>query len=384
MNKRDYYDVLGVTKTADGDSIKKAYRKMAMQYHPDKNPGDKQAEDMFKEASEAYEVLSDPQKRAQYDRFGHAGMTGAAGGPGGAGFSDINDIFSRMSDIFEGSGFESFFGGGPGGRRRRQGQPGSDLRIKIKLSLEEIAAGVEKKIKLKRQVICGTCAGTGAFDSSSYQTCPTCSGAGEVRQQVGGGFFSQIVVSVCPTCHGEGRVITRACTVCNAEGRVESEDTVSATIPAGVSEGMQLSLRGQGNAGKRGGPPGDLLVQFEETPHEHLVRNGDNLVYDLHVSFADAALGLNAEVPTLGGKARFKIDPGTQSGEVKRLKGKGLPNINGYGVGDQIVYINVWTPKAVTAEERALLEKMRKMPNFNPTPNKSDKGFFKKMREFFT
>lgn len=379
MSQRDYYEVLGVSRGADADSIKKAYRKLAMQYHPDKNPGDKAAEEKFKEASEAYEVLSDEQKRAQYDRLGHAGVSGAAGG--GAGFSDINDIFSRMSDLFD----EGLFGNmrGAGGRKKRQGQPGSDMRVKVKLTLEEIATGIEKKLKLKRHATCTSCNGTGAYDTNSFQTCPSCAGSGELRQQVGGGFFAQIVVSVCPTCSGEGRVITKPCTSCKGEGRTESEVTVPINIPAGVAEGMQLSLRGQGNAGKRGGPPGDLLVQFEEVSHEYLERNGDHVVYNLSISFADAALGTSVEVPTLGGKARFKVEPGTQSGEVKKLKGKGLPNINGYGVGDQIVCVNVWTPKTLNTEERQLLEKMRKMDNFNPNSSKGEKGFFKKMKEFF-
>jgi molecular chaperone DnaJ len=380
MAKRDYYEVLGVAKGAQKDEIKKAYRKLAMQYHPDKNPGDKAAEDKFKEASEAYEVLSDDQKRNNYDRFGHAGVSGNGGGQ----YQDINDIFSRFSDIFGDSAFEGFFGGARGGgRRRRAGQPGSDLRIKLKLSLEEIASGVEKKIKLRRFATCNTCSGSGAADSQSFHTCPTCQGAGEVRQQVGGGFFTQIVVSACPTCHGEGRVITKGCKTCSGEGRLEREDTVSVKIPAGVQNNMQLSLRGQGNAGKRGGESGDLLILIEEEAHEFLVREGDNVIHELYVNFADAALGTSVEVPTLGGKARFKVEAGTQSGKIVRLKGKGLPNINGYGIGDQLVHINVWTPRSLSTEERTLLEKLRLSKNFTPNPGKEDKGFFEKMREFF-
>lgn len=383
MAKRDYYDVLGVTRSAAADEIKKAYRKLALQYHPDKNPGDKAAEEKFKEAAEAYEVLSDTDKRARYDRFGHAGVGGASGG-GGQAYGDINDIFSRFSEIFGDSAFEGVFGGRSGGGRRRQrGQPGADLRIKVKLTLDEIATGVEKKVKLRRFATCGTCSGTGAADDQSYHTCPTCVGTGEVRQQVGGGFFTQIVVSVCPTCHGEGRIVTKACRTCGGEGRLEEEDTVSLRIPAGVTDNIQLSMRGQGNAGKRGGPPGDLLIAIEELPHESLQREGDNVVYELYVSWPDAALGTSVEVPTLGGKARFKVEPGTQSGKIVRLKGKGIPNLNGYGTGDQLVHINVWTPTQLNSDERTLLEKLRERPNVKPNPGKGDKGFFEKVREFF-
>lgn len=380
MEKKDYYDVLGVSRNADDETIKKAYRKLAIKYHPDKNPGDKSAEELFKEASEAYEVLSDAQKRASYDRFGHAGVGGGA--------RDANDIFSHFSSIFEEMGFEGFFGGaqrqgGGSTRRRPTGQKGSDLRLKLKLTLEEIAAGIEKKIKLKRYASCSSCAGTGAFDTSSYRTCPSCNGTGELRQQVGGGFFAQIVVSACGTCNGEGRIISKTCATCNGEGRNESEDFVNIPVPPGVSSGIQLSLRGNGNAGRRGGPAGDLLIQIEEQPHAHLTREGDNLVYELHVNIADAALGTTVEVPTLEGKARFKVDAGTQSGAFHRLKGKGIPNINGRGVGDLLVHVNVWTPQTLSAEEKKLLEKLRKSANFNPSPTKSEKSFFDKMREYF-
>jgi len=387
MAKRDYYEVLGVDRNADADTLKKAYRKLAAKYHPDRNPDDKQAEEKFKEASEAYEVLSDPQKREQYNRFGHDGVRGVGGGAGGFAGQDINDIFSRFSDLFNDQGFDSFFGGGGrggGGRRRRaKGQRGSDLRIKIKLTLEEIASGVEKKIRLRRHTTCDTCNGTGAFDSGSYQTCSTCNGSGEVRQQVGGGFFQQIVVSACPRCHGEGVIVTKNCPKCSGEGRIELEETVPINIPAGVAQGMQLSIRGLGNAGIRGGDPGDLLIQVEEEPHQHLVREGDNVIYELYINFADAALGASIDVPTLGGKARLKLDPGTQSGKLLRLKGKGLPNVNGYGVGDQFVQVNVWTPKNLSSDERKLLEKLRDAANFKPHPSKADKSFLERMREFF-
>jgi molecular chaperone DnaJ len=389
MAKRDYYEVLGVGKTADKDTIKKAYRKLAMEYHPDRNPGNKSAEDKFKEASEAYEVLSDEQKRGQYDRFGHAGVGTSAASGGGAGMGDMDDIFSRFSDIFNDPSFNSFFGnagrGGARGGRRRRGQRGSDLRIKIKLTLEEIAEGVEKKIKLRRFVACRTCNGSGAADDKAVTTCTTCKGMGEVRQQVGGGFFSQIVVSACPTCGGEGTIITNTCKTCKGEGRTESEDTIPVRIPAGVVEGMQLSLRGNGHAGRRGGEAGDLLIQVEEERHPYFTREGDNVIFELYLNFADAALGMSAEVPTLGkgAKARFKIDPGTQGGKIVRLKGKGIPNINGYGAGDQLIHINVWTPTDLSSEERKTIENFRKSKNFTPNPPKDQKGFFERMREYF-
>lgn len=385
MAKRDYYEILGVEKGSDKDTIKKAYRKLAMQYHPDKNPGDKAAEEKFKEAAEAYDVLGDDQKRARYDQFGHAGM---GGGGGGAQYQDINDIFNQFGDIFGGTAFESFFGNGGGGGRarsggRRRGQRGNDLRVKVKLNLEEIAAGVKKNIRIRRHKPCQSCNGIGAFDSNSFQTCPTCNGYGEIRQQVGGGFFQQIVVQACPTCQGEGRIITKACKVCNGEGRQQEEDSVSLNIPAGVAEGMQLSMRGYGNAGLRGGDTGDLLIQIEEEKHPHLVREGDNVLYELFISISDAALGTSVEVPTLTGKARFKVEPGTQSGKMVRLKGKGIPHLNNYGSGDQLVQINVWTPTQLSNQEKEILQKLQQSPNFQPSPGKSDKGFFDRMREFF-
>lgn len=382
MAKRDYYEVLGIERNADTATIKKAYRKLAIKYHPDKNPDDPTAEDKFKEASEAYEVLSDENKRAQYDRFGHAGVSGAAGG---AYSGDINDIFSRFSDIFSGTGFEDMFAGGAGGRRRRRrGTPGSDLRMRMELTLEEVRAGVKKKIRLKRKVTCGQCNGQGAEDDTGMQNCPTCGGSGEVRQQVGGGFFSQIVVSQCPTCHGEGKIVTKACSKCGGEGRVEEEDTIELEIPAGVRDGMALNMRGKGNAGKRGGPPGDLIIEVEEQEHEFFEREGDNVIYDLHISLPDAALGTSVEVPTLEGEARFKVEPGTQSGKIVRLKGKGIPDINSRTHGDQLVHILVWTPQTLTSEERKTLEKLRDAENFNPNPGNEHRGFIDRVREFFT
>lgn len=383
MAKRDYYDILGISKGANKDEIKKAYRKMAVKYHPDKNPDDPEAETKFKEAAEAYEVLSDDQKRSAYDRFGHAGVGGSAGGYQS---SSVEDIFSQFSDIF-GSDFGEFFGGagrGGGGRRRRsRGQRGSDIRIRLKLTLEQVNTGVEKKIKLPRQVACEACSGTGAENGTAFNTCPTCQGQGEIRQQAGGGFFQQIVVSTCPTCNGEGRIVSRACSVCDGKGRTEQEDVVSVNIPAGVQEGMNLSLRGRGNAGIRGGSPGDLIIQVEEEKHDDFERDGDNLIHGLFLSFPQAALGTQAEVPTLDNPVRIKIAPGTQAGKVVRLKGKGLPNLNGYGRGNLLIHINVWTPETLSAEERRTLEKLQKSPNFQPDPSQEQKGLFSRIREFF-
>jgi molecular chaperone DnaJ len=386
--KRDYYEVLGVAKGADKDEIKKAYRKLAMQYHPDRNPGDKSAEDKFKEAAEAYEVLSDDDKRARYDRFGHAGM-GNGGGGGQYGQFDMNDIFSRFSDIFgggagSGSPFESFFSGGGRGRTRQTGQRGSDLRIKVALTMEEIFNGVEKRIKLNRHVGCETCSGKGSDAADGYQTCTTCNGSGEVRRTAGGGFFQQIVVSACPTCQGEGRTISKPCKACAGEGRVEQAGVVEVNFPAGVAEGMQITMRGRGNAGKRGGPPGDLQILIEEIEHPDFERDGDNVLHELWLNFADAALGTSVEVPTLSGKTRFKINPGTQSGKIFRLKGKGFPVVNGYGRGDQLIQVNVWVPKDLSREEKATMEKLRESKNFQPNPSGSDRGFFQRIKDIFS
>ncbi len=384
MAKRDYYEVLGVSKSADKDELKKAYRKMALKYHPDKNPDNQEAEEKFKEAAEAYEVLSDEQKRATYDRFGHAGLGGAAGGGGYSG-RGFEDIFSQFSDIFgDSGGFESFFGGGGGGRRRRRrGQRGADISIRMGITLEEVYAGVEKKIKLNRKVSCNSCAGTGADEGTSFSTCPTCNGAGEIRQQAGGGFFQQIVVSTCPTCQGEGKIVAKPCNVCEGAGRVDEEDTVSVKIPPGVQEGMNLSVRGRGNAGLRGGSPGDLIIQIEEKQHEHFERDGNNLIHELFISFPDAALGTQVEVPTLDGKVRVKLPAGTQAGKVVRLRGKGLPSINANAFGNMLVHVNVWTPQTLTETERKTLEQMRTSEHFQPNPSREQRGFFSKIREFF-
>lgn len=383
--KRDYYEILGVAKGASADEIKKAYRKVAMQFHPDRNPGDKAAEEKFKEAAEAYEVLSDADKRAQYDRFGHAGVQGNGRGFGGS--SNMEDIFSQFGDIFGDDIFGSFFGGGGGGRRggqRMRGVRGSNLRIKIKLTYEEIAKGVTKQVKVKKHVPCNTCSGSGAKDKGSVQTCSTCGGSGQVRR-VSNTFLGQMqTVTTCPACNGEGTTITAKCGSCKGEGRVYGEETVTLDIPAGVQEGMQLSLGGRGNAGERGGPPGDLIVLIEEEQHKELHRDGLNVAYELHISFPDACFGTSVEVPTIDGKARIKIPAGTQSGKIFRLKGKGFPGVNSYEKGDQLIYVNVWTPQNVSAEEKAMLEKMNGSPNFKPQPEKSDKSFFDKVREMFS
>ncbi len=392
MAKRDYYEVLGVAKNADDNTIKKAYRKIAMKYHPDRNPDDKAAEEKFKEAAEAYEILRDAQKRARYDRFGHAGVGGNAGAGGFGGGMTMEDIFSQFGDIFGetggGSPFESFFGGaGRGGRRggtRSRGQRGSNLRIKVGLTLEEVAKGVTKKIKVKKQNPCGTCSGSGAKDSNSVATCTTCRGSGYVRQ-VKNTFLGQMqTTSPCPTCSGSGQMITANCSSCKGEGRNYKEETIEIEIPAGVAEGMQLSMRGKGNAGLKGGPAGDLLINISEKPHDTLQRDGSNLIYELYINFADAALGLSVEVPTIDGRVKVKVPPGTQAGKMFRLKGKGLPSVQAYGTGDQLIHINIWTPKKLNDEERKLLERMREMPNFSPEPGKSEKGFFDRMKDYFS
>jgi molecular chaperone DnaJ len=384
MSKRDYYEILGVSKGASSDEIKKAYRKVAMQYHPDRNPGDKTAEEKFKEAAEAYEILSDADRRAQYDRFGHAGVSGNGRGHG----PNMEDIFSQFGDIFGEDIFGSFFGGGGGGRtrggQRARGTRGSNLRIKLKLTYEEIAKGVTKNIKVKKYVGCTTCNGSGAKDKGSIQTCSTCGGSGQVRK-VTSTFLGQMqTVTTCPVCNGEGSTITAKCNDCKGEGRVYSEETVSIDIPAGVQEGMQLNVSGRGNAGERGGMPGDLVILIEEEPHKDLQREGLNVAYELHVSFPDAVFGTQVEVPTIDGRAKIKIPAGTQSGKVFRLKGKGFPAVNSYEKGDQLVQVNIWTPQNLSNEERSMLEKMSHSNNFKPNPDKNQKSFFDKMREMFS
>ena len=387
MSKRDYYEILGVSKTANADEIKKAYRKTAMQYHPDRNPGDKAAEEKFKEAAEAYEVLSDTDKRAKYDRYGHQAF-----GPGtaGGGFHNTNmeDIFSHFGDIFGGNDmFGSFFGGTGGrngGRSQSTGQRGSNLRIKLKLTYAEIASGVTKQVKVKKHVACNTCGGNGAKDKSSFQKCGTCGGNGQVKR-VQNTFLGQMqTVTTCPTCNGEGATITAKCGSCKGEGRVFGEEMINIEIPAGVQEGMQLSMSGKGNAGERGGYPGDLIIQIQEEAHPELERDGLNVAYDLNLTFSDVVFGTEVEVPTITGRAKVKIPAGTQSGKILRLKGKGFPEVQGYAKGDQLIQVSVWTPQHISSEEKEMLEKLHNSPNFKPNPDKKDKSFFDKVKEAFS
>ncbi|OZI06798.1 molecular chaperone DnaJ [Siphonobacter sp. BAB-5385] len=380
--KRDYYEILGVSKSSTEEEIKKAYRKLAIKYHPDKNPDNPEAEDKFKEAAEAYEVLSDPNKKARYDQFGHAGMGGGYSGP-----QNAEDIFSQFGDIFgEGSPFGSFFGGGfgGGGRQQQRVRKGSDLRIKLKLDLQEVANGVEKKIKVKRHVSCNACGGNGSKNGTSLRTCPTCNGQGQVRRVQQTMLGQMVTASTCSTCNGEGKIVDSKCDVCMGEGRTLAEEVISIKIPAGVAEGMQLSMGGKGNVPPRGGIPGDLLIVVEEEENADLKRDGNNVVHELYVNFVDAALGTSLEVPTIEGRAKITLEPGTQSGKILRMKGKGIPQLNSYGRGDQLIYVNVWTPRVLSAEERGILERLRTSPNFQPRPTKNDKSFFEKMKDFFS
>ncbi|MCK9452599.1 MAG: molecular chaperone DnaJ [Bacteroidales bacterium] len=379
MSKRDYYEILEIERNANENEIKKAYRKMAIKHHPDKNPDDKSAEEKFKEAAEAYEVLSNPDKRARYDRYGHAGIGGAASGGGFGGSMSMDDIFSQFGDVFGGA-----FGGGFGGQRqRRRVNKGANLRVKVRLNLKDIANGAEKKIKVNKYVSCKPCDGSGADSGSSYSTCSTCNGSGHITQ-ITNTFLGQMQTSsTCPSCGGEGRMITKKCTHCQGNGVVRDEEIIPLNIPAGVAEGMQLSVSGKGNAGARGGIPGDLIVLIEEEKHPELERDGDNLIHNLFISFPQAALGDQVEVPTIDGKARMKIQPGTQSGKVFRLKGKGLPNVNSYGTGDLLVNVNVWTPKNLSKEESKILGDFTHSENFKPNPSASEKSYFERMKDFF-
>ncbi len=374
MAKRDYYEILGLSKGASEADIKKAYRQMAIKYHPDKNPGDKTAEDKFKEAAEAYEMLSDPNKKARYDQYGHAGTSGQ-GGYGGGGMN-MDDIFSQFGDVFgnDGSPFESFFGGGRSSRGGARGVRGSNIRLKVKLTLQEIAAGVEKKLKFGRLVM---------SEGLSFETCGTCKGSGQVRRVTNTFLGQMATTSACPTCQGTGRIMGKRPAGSNADGLVNKEEVVSVNIPAGVSNGMQLSMTGKGNAGPMGGPAGDLIILIEEAEDPILKRDGNNIVYDLYINFADVALGTQVEVPTVDGKVKLKIETGTQAGKILRLRGKGLPELNTNYKGDQLIHINVWTPQKLNNEEREILEKLRTSENFTPKPNANDKGFFDRMKEFF-
>ena len=372
MAKRDYYEILGVDRSASKDEMKKAYRKIAIKFHPDKNPDDKEAEEKFKEAAEAYEILSNDEKRQRYDQFGHQGVGGAGGGFGG-GSMNMEDIFSQFGDIFGGGGspFESFFGGGGrGGRRTRKG---TNLRIKLKLTLEEVAHGVEKKIKVNRLVV---------DPDTKFQTCSSCNGSGQVRKVMNTMLGQMMSTSTCPTCGGSGQTVESRAAGVDSSGLKRQEEVIPIKIPAGVTDGMQLSMSSKGNE-VAGGIPGDLLILVEEVEDDTLKRDGNNVIFDLYVNFVDAALGTSIEVPTIGGKAKIKIDPGTQSGKILRLRGKGIKSIEGYGQGDQLVHVNVWTPKKLSAEEKEKLESLRESPNFQPDPSKSDKSFFERMKEFF-
>jgi len=391
MTKRDYYEILGVSRSASTDEIKKAYRQLALKYHPDRNPGNKEAENQFKEAAEAYEVLGDPEKRQRFDRYGHEGMRGTNFRE----FTDINDIFSTFGDIFGGafggSIFDEVFAGTHRTRRRsstgHQGSPGSDLRIKLSLTLEEIAKGVEKKIKVKRQKKCDVCSGSGAKPGSSRTTCPQCQGSGEIRQ-VSRSMFGQFVnISACAFCSGEGKIIKDPCTSCGGDGRVAGESTIKVNVPTGVSQGNYLTLQGQGDAGRRGGPAGDLIVIIEEKAHEHFRRQGDDIIYDLLVSFPTVALGGEVEIPTLTGKAKLVVEAGTPPGRMLRMRDRGIHHLNSNGRGDQLVHVNVWVPTKLNKEERELLQKLASAEHINPSEDErksTSNKFFEKMKDAFS
>ncbi len=393
MTKRDYYEILGVTRSANTDEIKKAYRRLALKYHPDRNPNNREAEEKFKEAAEAYEVLGDEEKRRRYDQFGYEGLRP---GQDFRPFTDINEIFSAFGDIFGGgfggSMFEEVFGGRETTARRRgrahNGLAGSDLKVRLRLTLEEIATGVEKKLKIKRWEQCGTCGGSGARSSSGFVTCPECNGTGEVRH-VSRSVLGQFVnISTCGNCNGEGRIIKDLCPNCRGDGRVHGETTIKVNVPAGIAADNYIPLRGQGNAGSRGGPPGDLIVLIEAEPHKLFIRNGDDVILDLLISFPEAVFGAEVEVPTLTGGARLKIEPGTQSGKFLRMREKGIPHLNSYGKGDQLVRVNVWVPTHLSTKDRELLRQLEAggsvRPKAGDTSAHSDKSFFEKVKSVFS
>jgi molecular chaperone DnaJ len=381
MGKRDYYEVLGVSRGATKEEIKKAYRKQALKYHPDKNPGDKKAEENFKEAAAAYEVLSNDEKRARYDHFGHEGLGGAGNGFGGAGMT-MEDIFASFGDIFGDAfgGFGTFGGSRRGGRRINKG---SNLRVKVKLTLHEIASGAEKKIKVNKYDTCNSCGGTGAADSNGLSNCSTCRGSGHVTRITNTLLGQMQTTSICPTCGGEGKTITKKCPVCYGEGIVQRDEIIKINIPAGVGKGMQMNLSGKGNSARRGGVSGDLLVVIDEEEHPELIREGNDLIYNLFISIPDAILGTHVEVPTVDNNVKIKIEPGTQPGKILRLRGKGLPEVNGYGRGDLLVNVNVWIPKNLSRDEMKLIERFKDADSFAPRPDKNDKGFFERMRGYF-
>jgi molecular chaperone DnaJ len=382
MAKRDYYDILGVAKSATEKELKKAYRKLALKFHPDKNPDDKSAEGKFKEAAEAYEVLNDSNKRARYDQYGHAGMEGGGFGGGGHGGGGMNmdDIFSQFGDIFGSSfGGGAGFGGSRGGRRRAKG---SNLRVRVKLTLEEIAEGVEKKIKINKNVGCDDCNATGA-ENGNLSTCGHCNGSGQTVQIVNTPLGRMQTSATCNGCGGQGETATSACGTCSGQGVVKKPEEVSIKIPAGVEDGMQLSVSGKGNIAPRGGVAGDLIVVIEEIAHESLTRDGKNLHYDLYISYADAVLGSNPAIQTISSKVKIKLEAGIQSGKILRLRGKGLPSVDRYGSGDLLVHINVWTPQELSKEQKKFFESCIEDENFKPDPDKNNKSFFDKVKEMF-
>ena len=385
MAKRDYYEVLGVSKGASADEIKKAYRKLAVKYHPDKNPGDKEAEEKFKEAAEAYSVLSDADKKARYDQFGHAGVEGA--GPDfSGGFGDLNDILNDLFGGAFGGGFGGFggFGGGRNTQRQQKVYRGRDIRVRVKLTLEEIAKGVEKEISIEKSVPCSDCGGRGAKNSSDIKTCPACHGTGQVQRVVNSFLGQTVTYSTCQQCGGEGKIISNPCRTCSGSGLVRKRETIKVKIPAGVEAGMQLTLHGEGHAAKNNGVNGDLLVVIEEQEHPNLKREGNNLFYTKIISVPEAILGGEVEIPGIDSTYKIKVEPGTQSGAVVKLKGRGLPTVNGYGgTGDLYVKFAVWIPKKVDKEDKATLEALRGKGTFNPDPTKEDKSFFEKIKDLF-
>ena len=394
MAKKDYYEVLGVPKTATEEEIKKAYRKEALKYHPDRNQGNKEAEEKFKVAAEAYEVLSDTQKRAKYDQYGHAAADMGGGGGYSGGGMNVEDIFRNFGDIFNGGRggggggfdpFDSFFGGGRQSGGRQRGRQGSNLRIRVKMSMSEVANGAHKTIKVKKHVSCHTCHGSGAKDSSSVGKCSTCGGNGVVRRVQNTILGQMQTQTTCPQCHGSGEVITKKCVTCNGLGTEYGEETLNIDIPAGVQDGMQLSMSGKGNAGEQGGPAGDLIIAIEVEQHPELEIEGQNVIYTLNLNFADAAMGCSVEVPTVDGKAKIKIAAGTQPGKILRLSGKGIPSVNSYGKGDQLIIVNIYTPQTLSSEEEKLLEKLRQSPNFKPSKDhKAERGFFDRMKNMWS
>jgi len=377
MNKRDYYEILGISKNADKNEIKKAYRKIALQYHPDKNPGDKEAEEKFKEAAEAYEILSNDEKKSKYDRFGHSAFEGANGFSGGG--MTMDDIFSHFGDIFGNFGFGGF---GGSSRRGQRVNKGSDLRVKVKLSYKDILNGTTKKIKVKKQVECSHCNGTGAKDGS-FETCQTCKGNGQVIRVQNTILGQMQTSSTCPACQGQGKIVKNKCTHCYGEGIIEGEEVVQVNVPAGVAEGMQMKVSGKGNAPRQGGINGDIIVVFEEEAHPDLMRDEDDLLYNLFISFPEAALGTSVEIPTIESNVKIKIAPGTQAGKVLRLRGKGLPAYGSYGRGDILVKVNVWVPQNLDKEEKKVLEKLQESPNFKPQPEKEERSFFDRVKDIF-